>query len=244
MSQASGVPTSSSSNSCVQTECVVPEYAVLKNIKKNPSPLWESLRRFKKKIYKPNPAHYALATLQKTGKIGPIFTQNYDGLHQEAGAQNVVELHGNVNKSSCTHCHTTMPTSAALKLTQTVRRGRGSLPRGAPQCPKCETGILLPQVVFFGQSVNNELLRYAQAHAKNAMLYLVIGYNGDIGPTNKLPCIAKESGAKVLDVNIRPSKYTTRGIADGFIPMKAENLKRIVEKLGLKCVDTRSGKKT
>lgn len=104
---------------------------------------------FDKMIYenvKPNACHKKLKELEENGKLTAIITQNIDGLHQEAGSKNVLELHGNVNRLFCMECNK----EYNLKDIKDEK------------VPKCSCGgILKPDVVLYGEPLNNSVLNQA-----------------------------------------------------------------------------------
>lgn len=108
---------------------------------------------------KPNEAHFALATLEKMGKLQAIVTQNIDGLHQMAGSKQVYELHGSIHRNYCTGCHTFYDLADMLKQENQI-----------PHCLKCN-GRIKPDVVLYGESLHQEVLEQAiQAIAKADVL--------------------------------------------------------------------------
>ena len=96
---------------------------------------------------KPNGAHYALAQLERQGKLRAVITQNIDGLHQMAGSRNVLELHGSENRYTCLACGKRYDMTC---VTQTT---------GVPRCA-CG-GTIRPDVVLYGESLNEKDLRQA-----------------------------------------------------------------------------------
>ncbi len=90
----------------------------------------------------PNRAHIALAELEKMGKLKAIITQNIDGLHQRAGSENVIELHGTVLRHHC-------PTCNAFMDYETVKSYEGKIPR----CEKCNA-VIKPDVVLYEEPLN------------------------------------------------------------------------------------------
>ncbi len=110
---------------------------------------------------KPNAAHRALAELERAGKLKLIATQNIDGLHQMAGAHNVLELHGSVWRSYCTRCGKPY-TLAQLKQKE-----------GVPHCDECG-GIIRPDVVLYEEPLNMGVLR-AAAEAISRADTLIVG---------------------------------------------------------------------
>ena len=94
---------------------------------------------------KPNACHYALAKLEKMGKLRAVVTQNIDGLHQMAGNTNVFELHGSVLRNFCTRCHAFYDVDFILKS------------EGVPRCPKCGS-IVKPDVVLYEEMLDDEVI--------------------------------------------------------------------------------------
>jgi NAD-dependent SIR2 family protein deacetylase len=141
---------------------------------------------------KPNTAHRALARLEAAGRIDLLVTQNVDGLHERAGSNAVVDLHGRLDVVRCMSCSHRLPRAdlqaelvarnppwAALDArvapdgdVDLVREDFSSV--DVPPCPVCG-GILKPDVVFFGESVPRERVEAAMASARGADAMLVIG---------------------------------------------------------------------
>jgi NAD-dependent deacetylase len=155
----------------------------------------------------PNAAHYALAELEKRGKLHAIITQNIDNLHQEAGSREVYEFHGTSRELICPNCGRKTP-AAQLDLSL--------LP---PLCPFCSE-ILKPDFVFFGEGIPEPAFSKSLHEAETADLFLLIGTTGEIMPASQIPFLAKRNGANIIEINIAPSNYT-EAISDVFIREKA-----------------------
>lgn len=139
----------------------------------------------------PNPAHRALATLEREGYLATLVTQNVDGLHQRAGSAQVVELHGSVATVTCRNCGAVRSRAAVQEMLErdnagiAVIAGAGA-PDGdadidsdasgfrAPACPACD-GVLKPDVVFFGEGVPAARVELARAALASADAMLVVG---------------------------------------------------------------------
>jgi len=128
---------------------------------------------------KPNSAHRAIATLQASNLISGIITQNIDGLHQKAGSQQVLEVHGHVRTVTCTCCRRSYPMEFALKQ---VRHNR------APLCSDCNAP-LKPDIVLFGDAMSPDF-ESALELACNSDLLIVVGSSLMVGPANTLPLYA------------------------------------------------------
>jgi NAD-dependent SIR2 family protein deacetylase len=139
----------------------------------------------------PNPAHHALARLEREGYLAALVTQNVDGLHQSAGNAGVIELHGSLSTVTCRDCGSTRPRSVVQEMLErdnpgfALAAGAGA-PDGdadvdadaaafrAPTCPACD-GMLKPDVVFFGEGVPAARVERARAALASADAMLVIG---------------------------------------------------------------------
>ena len=154
----------------------------------------------------PNDAHYILAEMEKKGYIKSIITQNIDNLHQKAGSKNVVEFHGTSRTLTCLACNHNYNSTEFIK-------------ESPPHCPRCN-GLLKPDFVFFGEPIPQEIYNKSIKETSLADLFILIGTTGEIMPASTIPFIAKENGAKFIEINIDESKYTT-SIVDIFLKGKA-----------------------
>ncbi|MFN3804592.1 MAG: NAD-dependent protein deacetylase [Pyrobaculum sp.] len=177
---------------------VDPERFEIEYFYKNPDEVWDLFVRYLLPTFdvKPNPAHYALAELERMGKLCVVITQNVDMLHQAAGSRNVIELHGALREVVCTHCESRYPLREALRR-RTV---------GAPRCPQCG-GVLKPDVVFFGEPLPRDALREAFMLAEVSEVFLAIGTSLAVYPANQLPLAAKRRGAKLVIINAEETYY-------------------------------------
>ena len=170
------------------------KYASIDYFDRDPSYFWrffQEVRFATLSEARPNPAHHALAALEARGLLGPIITQNIDGLHQEAGSRAVLELHGNTRRFFCRRCH------AALDLDAIQTLLEQALP---PPCPACG-GVIRPDVVFFGEMLPEAVLRESLEAARSADVMLVVGSSLVVHPAASLPVITLEHGGEVIIVN-------------------------------------------
>ncbi len=154
---------------------------------------------------KPNPAHYAIAELDRLGKLDCVITQNVDNLHQKAGVpeNKVFELHGNMKRAVCLSCHQCFPME---ELLQRIKQETD-----IPACPGCQ-GILKPDAVFFGEVLPEKTLIEATRRSQNCDLLIIIGSTLVIYPAAYIPMYAKNAGAKLAIINLSatpPDHYAT-----------------------------------
>jgi NAD-dependent deacetylase len=143
---------------------------------------------------RPNPAHEALVRLE--GKVSQfiLLTQNIDDLHRKAGSRNIVELHGNIWLVRCIRC---------LRVS---RNEEAPLPE-LPTCPECGD-LLRPHVVWFGEALDPAELERAVDAARSCQVMLVIGTSAVVQPAASLALVARERGARVVEVNLEATPYT------------------------------------
>ena len=111
---------------------------------------------------RPNAAHRALARLEEQGKLSAVLTQNIDGLHQAAGSENVLELHGTVHRNFCMRCGKETDLSYVVEAD------------GTPVCPECG-GRLKPDVVLYGEELDGDVVTRALDAIRRADLIIVGG---------------------------------------------------------------------
>ena len=175
----------------------------------NPTRSWEEM----KKIFftdmdaaTPNAAHRTLAALEKRGLLKGVITQNIDGLHQRAGSKNVVEFHGTIHTLTCLSC------GRKYRLEDV---NLDDIP------PTCFCGhVLKPDFVFYGEGIPPRAYEQAAQLAQETDVMLIIGTAGQVMPACSLPYVAKEHGAKLVEINPAPSAYTGQ-ITDVYVPRKA-----------------------
>ncbi len=196
------------------------EYATISAFQSNPERVWEMLREMDKIVSgaRPNKAHLGLGELEKMGYLHYIITQNIDNLHQEGGSKNVIEYHGNSRTLSCLWCGKKYE----------AEEKREELP------PRCECGkILKPDVIFFGEAIPPDALNRSFQLASMAQALMVVGTSAVVSPANTIPSIAKENGAKIIEIN-KESTHLTHTVTDVFlqgsageiIPALVEEIKR------------------
>ena len=140
----------------------------------------------------PNGAHRALARLEEMGKLQAVVTQNIDGLHQMAGSQNVLELHGSVLRNHCMECGTSYPLSEIL----------GG--EGVPYCPDCG-GIIRPDVVLYGEGLDGGVFSRAERAIEGADVLIVGGTSLTVYPAAGL--LTGFAGEHLVIINKTPTFY-------------------------------------
>jgi len=177
---------------------------------------------------KPNPAHYAIAELDRLGKLDCVITQNVDNLHQKAGvpASKVFELHGNMQWAVCLSCGRRYPFEQVK-----TRLDEGEK---IPDCEMCH-GILKPNAVFFGEPLPREVLEEATLRSSNCDLFIVIGSTLVVYPAAYMPMYAVNSRAKLVIINLSSTPMDEQ--ANVLIRAKAGEtmskiIKRVKEKVG------------
>jgi NAD-dependent deacetylase len=138
----------------------------------------------------PNPAHLALAQLEREGRLTTVITQNIDGLHQRAGSHEVYELHGHIRSATCMDCEHQAP---GRPLIEQVRHGK---------IPHCVCGGLFkPDVVLFDELLPRGLFWLAQRAIEQCDVVLVAGTALEVAPVCELPLAGLRRGAHLIIVN-------------------------------------------
>ena len=196
------------------------EYAHIDAFTKDPAKVWDVLiREMKGTLGKatPNDAHKGLARLEELGITITVITQNVDGLHQSAGNTDVVEFHGSFAWQRCMACHGKCET------------GKVDLAQIPPRC-ECG-GIYRPDCIFFGEMIPPHHLARSRQMASDCDVMLVIGTSAMVMPAALIPGIAKEAGAKVIEINPEKTPLSEK-TSDYIIMGKAgEVMSRIVAEL-------------
>ncbi|TAL33011.1 MAG: NAD-dependent deacylase [Spirochaetes bacterium] len=196
------------------------EYAHIDNFRRDPDKIWRMLYELMALTSgaRPNPAHVALATLERNNLLKSIITQNIDNLHQSAGSRNVIEFHGNAHLLDCIWC------GASYSADEFTLNGN------PPRCHSCGK-VLKPSVVFFGEMIPAQALRDSETQSRAADVVLVIGTSAVVYPASSIPFSAKQRGAKVIEINLE-STGLTNSITDVFIQgMAGTTLPALVEQV-------------
>ncbi|MFD3158641.1 NAD-dependent protein deacylase [Haloimpatiens sp. FM7330] len=142
---------------------------------------------------KPNLAHNKLAELEKRRKLSAVITQNIDGLHQIAGSQNVLELHGSIHRNYCMKCGKAFNLDYVLSSKNVV-----------PVCDECG-GIVKPDVVLYEESLNMDVIEKSVQHIREADMLIVGGTSLVVYPAAGL--VEYYKGNKLVLINKSSTPY-------------------------------------
>ncbi len=161
---------------------------------RDPELVWKWYSWRLKKLFSvvPNAAHLALAKLEDVGLLSSLITQNVDDLHERAGSEKILKLHGSIVHTRCISC------GEQYRLTEP--------PETIPICV-CN-GFQRPDVVWFGESLKESILKFAFKEASVCNTMLVIGTSAVVYPAAALPQIAKENNAIIIEFNINETPLT------------------------------------
>jgi NAD-dependent deacetylase len=177
------------------------EVAHIDVFERDPARFWSYYRpRFQSLGDKrPNPAHEALAELERRGLIEGVVTQNIDRLHRAGGSRNVVEMHGSIATSSCTICAT------AFGLDEVDALFDGA---GVAICSGCG-GAVKPDVILFGEMLSESAMAHARDLAERAELMICVGSSLAVYPVAGLPQLTLERGGRLALVTKGATPYDT-----------------------------------
>jgi NAD-dependent deacetylase len=212
ISAESGLPTFRDKMTGLWAQYRPEDLATPEAFRRDPKLVWEwyEWRRGLVRQAEPNAGHRALVEMEHITHRFTLITQNVDGLHQEAGSSNVIELHGNIRRSKCF--------DEDRVVTEWADTGEKP-----PRCPDC-AGPLRPDVVWFGESLPREALHAAAEASQLCDVLLSVGTSGLVQPAASLPYVAADSGATVIFVNLdvataeEPPFYHIHGKAGEVLP--------------------------
>jgi len=195
ISTPSGIPDFRSPGSGLWTKYQPMEVASLTAFRYNPESFYKWLRPLAQDMFQaqPNPAHVALADLQTNNHVGSVITQNIDNLHQKAGSEDVLEVHGSFETLSCINCHKQYTTTQDI-ISDLIHKGR------VPRCPQCDEA-LKPDVVLFEEQLPVKVWKQAQQASQKCQLMLILGSSLTVQPVSHLPFEAVTSGADLVIIN-------------------------------------------
>lgn len=142
---------------------------------------------------KPNDAHFALAELERRGKLKAIITQNIDGLHQAAGSKNVLEIHGSIHRNYCMNCSKSFDLGYVIKS--------GSI---IPKCDACG-GTVRPDVVLYEEGLDMSIVERAIKYVEDADMLIIGGTSLVVYPAASL--VNYYYGHKLVLINRSSTPY-------------------------------------
>jgi NAD-dependent deacetylase len=155
---------------------------------------WYDWRRSVHATCEPNAGHRALAQLEQRAPSFLLITQNVDSLHERAGSRGVVHLHGSLWRVRCMVCR------GEEENTQVPLN---------PLPPRCVCGgMMRPDVVWFGEALPQPAIEQAMQAAYSADVFLVAGTSSVVYPAAALPHVARQHGARVIEVNLEPTELS------------------------------------
>jgi NAD-dependent deacetylase len=194
VSKESGVPTFRDALEGLWEKFDPQELATPAAFQRSPRTVWQwyAYRREMLKQAQPNPGHLALAQLEQRFHGMRLITQNVDDLHERAGSQHVIHLHGNIARSKCSEDCLGAPTIIDLETLDD-----DEVP---PRCPHCGA-YLRPDVVWFTEMLPQDAYQDARSAAQHCDVMMVIGTSGLVSPAADLPALARAHGAKLIEIN-------------------------------------------
>ena len=182
---------------------------------------------------RPNKSHYAIKELQDMGLMKFLISQNVDNLHLESGIDSslIAELHGNYRLMKCFECDARFTKVEVNWDRELHGRGFRTEPQQAnqPVCSECGERII-SSIVNFNDPMPEKEMKISKEHAAKCDLMLVIGSSLSVQPASNFPRKAKKNGAKLIIINIDPTKQDD--LADIKVTNKSGDiLPQIVEKL-------------
>jgi NAD-dependent deacetylase len=197
-STPSGIPDFRSPGSGLWRRYSPMDVASLTTFRYQPEKFFKWLRPLARQMLEaePNSSHYAFADLEKGGFLQTIITQNIDGLHQRAGSQVVIEVHGTLETLSCTGCYQQFSSHGYIE--PYINHG------AIPYCPSCNK-ILKPDVVLFEEQLPIKPWLRAREFVKNCDLLIISGSSLVVMPVAGLPVTALENNARIIVINMTPT---------------------------------------
>jgi NAD-dependent deacetylase len=212
ISAESGIPTFRQAQTGLWARYDPAELATPDAFRANPNLVWEwyAWRRQLVSAAEPNAGHRALAALAGLEPQLTLITQNIDGLHQRAGSERVIELHGNLTRQRCFDEDMVVEAEpASTKI--------------PPRCPRCG-GLLRPDVVWFGESLPPDAWKAAVSASEQADVFMSIGTSAVVYPAADLPFAAVRRGALLVEIDPESTAlsdmadYSLRGPAGLVLP--------------------------
>lgn len=196
ISKESGIPTFRDADG-LWKNFRIEELATPEAFEADPVRVWEWYLWRKEKIgeCQPNSCHLLISKWEKEFENFNLITQNIDGLHRKAGNKKILELHGNIWFTRCLKCE---------EIKEDLSFSYPSIP------PKCKCGgILRPHIVWFGESLDNEILDMSIKSSSICDIFISIGTSNVVYPAASLPFNALRGGAYVVEVNPQQTPFSS-----------------------------------
>ena len=202
------------------------EVMTLQGFKERPEVFYSHFRLFLEMILsaEPNQAHTALAEMEAGGYIQAIITMNGDMLHQKAGSQKVIEMHGTIDRAVCISCY--QPDGGIYYWQRYIENGK------LPQCRHCG-GIMKPDVILTGEQLPVQMVLKAKKLLHECAAILAVGTSFSGGPVMRWVEKAREQRKKMVIINLSPTildsvaDVVIRADVVDVLPAIAENLSTI-----------------
>lgn len=203
VSKESGVPTFRDALEGLWQQYDPQQLATPEAFRDDPELVWEwyTYRRKLVRESQPNAGHVALAQLESHFPNTHIITQNVDDLHERAGSQKVIHLHGYIAGNRCSVDCQGKPTRLTDEQLDTNKPGK------TPRCPHCGS-FARPDVVWFGEMLPDDAIDQALQLTQQSDVMLVVGTSGLVTPAATLPGRTKQAGGAVIEVNPDTSGIT------------------------------------
>ncbi len=202
MSRESGIPTFREAQTGLWAQFDPEALATEHAFRQDPARVfsWYAWRRKLVADAKPHAGYTALVTLESLVSQMTVITQNVDGLHRRAGATDVIELHGALDRFICVDCRHPF-------LSDCVPMGDGTASLEPPPCEQCGAAIR-PAVVWFGEALPEAAQTAAWHVAASCDVMMVIGTSSLVYPAAYLPRIAGDAGATIIEINPEATDLT------------------------------------
>ncbi len=168
--------------------------------RRDPDRVWQFYQKRRRSVRgaEPSAAHRILADWENRYGTPRVVTQNVDDLHERAGQNRVLHVHGRLMVDRCVDCG---------------ERSTGRLQPRLPTCSGCG-GRLRPDVVWFGEPLDVDVLERARRWLRDADLLLVVGTSLRVSPVSEFPAFASQNGARVVEVNPEPGQHDWNRVMD------------------------------
>jgi NAD-dependent deacetylase len=210
VSAESGIPTFREAQTGMWARFDPMKLASPEGFEQDPATVWDWYRWRRELIDRsePNPGHRALAAMEAHFDRWSLITQNVDGFHRRAGSGHPLELHGNIHRNICSRTGRRIDDDW-------MARHHDERPPPSPHHPE---GFARPDVVWFGEALDETVLETAFAAASECDVMISAGTSAAVQPAATIPLMAAESGAVLIDINPEENAISRRAdwhLADG-----------------------------